>query len=95
MSFVQNVKPIKFKLWLLKNKKTYILIKNNDSPLLKIFSILKNMVNSFSLYNNSRTNIFSNKTHEKSSLESDGINDSLVVYIRNNKFNNIDNESIA
>ena len=72
--------------------KTYILIKNNDSPLLKIFSILKNMVNSSSLYNNSRTNVFSNKTHEESSLESDGISDSLVVYIGNNKFNNIDNE---
>ena len=53
------------------------------------------MINSFTLYNNSRTNIFNNKTHEESSLESDGINDSLVVYIRNNKFNNIDNESIA
>ena len=77
-----------------KKYKTYILIKNNDSPLLKIFFILKNIVNSSGLYNN-RTNIFSNKTHEESSLESDGISDSLIVYIRNNKFNNIDNESIV
>lgn len=61
----------------------------------KKISFLKNMVNSSSLYNNSRTNVFSNKTHAKSSLESDGISDSLVFYIGNNKFNNIDNESIA
>ena len=53
------------------------------------------MVNSSSLYNNSRTNVFSNKTEEELSLESDGISDSLVVYIGNNKFNNINNESIA
>ena len=53
------------------------------------------MVNSSSFYNNSGTNVFSNKIHEESSLESDGISVSLVVYIRNNKFNNIDNESIA
>ena len=48
-----------------------------------------------SLYNNTRANVFSNETHEESSLESDGINDNFVVYIENNKFNNIDNESIV
>ena len=53
------------------------------------------MINSSGLYNNTRANVFSNETHEKSSLESYGLNDSLIVYIRNNKFNNIDNESIV
>ena len=53
------------------------------------------MINSFSFYNNSRANVFSNETHEKLSLESYGINNGLIVYIRNNKFNNIDNESIV
>ena len=38
---------------------------------------------------------FSNEIHDESSLESNGINDSLVVYIGNNKFNNIDNEFIT
>ena len=53
------------------------------------------MINSSIFYNNSKENVFSNETHEESSLELDEINDSLVVYIGNNKFNNINDESIA
>ena len=75
--------------------KTYILIKNYDSPPSKIFSILKNRINSSNFYNNSKHNVFSNETHEESSLKLDGINDSLIIYIRNNIFNNIDDEFIT
>ena len=53
------------------------------------------MINSFSLYNNTTANVFINETHEESSLELNGTNDILIVYIRNNKFNSIDNEFIA
>ena len=47
------------------------------------------------LNNNNKENVFSNETHEESSLELNEINDNLIVYIGNNKFNNIDNESIS
>ena len=53
------------------------------------------MINYFNFRNNSRENDFSNKIHEASSLELDEMNDNLVVCVENNKFNNIDNESVA
>lgn len=53
------------------------------------------MINYFNFRNNSRENVFSNKIYEASSLELDGMNDSLVICVENNKFNSINNESVA
>lgn len=49
------------------------------------------MINSSCFHNNNRVSVSNNEIHEESFLKSNKIGDNLVIYVRNDMFNNINN----
>lgn len=59
----------------------------------KHFFYLKKKINSSSFYGKGRENVFNKKIKKKKpSLKLNGMNDSLVIYVRNDTFDSINNE---